>query len=219
MTEARLRELYALALATRDGGARERCVSPEAMLALVRREGSEAARSETLDHVMSCGACRREFDMLRAIELAGEEVEGVSAARRPHGRSWRHLAPLAVAAALLVAVGLGLRDRGRVSDSVVDVARGAGDGVTLVAPATETASGAPLVFVWHPDSGATRYLLEVLAADGSVVVSESTTDTTVTLRDAARLAPGTDYSWWVRSVGDGGAQRASSVRPLRVRAR
>jgi len=219
MTEARLRELYKLVLATRDGGDRAQCVSPEALLALVRREGPEPERSATLDHVMACDACRREFDMLRAIELAGEEVEGVPAARRPLRRAWRHAASLAVAATLLVAVGLGLRDRGRVPGDVGDISRGAGDGVTLVAPATEIANGAPLVFVWHPDPGANRYLLEVLAADGSVVVSESTADTTLTLRDATRLAPGADYSWWVRSVGDGGAQRASSVRPLRLRSR
>ena len=218
MTDARLRELYELALAARDGGGREGCVSPEAMLALVRREGPEAERLATLDHVMACAACRREFDLLRSIELAGAESDSASVARRPPGRSWRHGAPFAIAAALLVAVGLGVRDRGRSRDDVArdDVTRGAGDGVTLVAPATEIASGAPLVFVWHPDSGASRYLLEVLAADGSVVLSESTSDTTVTPREATRLRPGVSYSWWVRSVGDGGTQRASSVRPLRL---
>lgn len=216
MTETRLRELYELALATRGSIDRGQCVSPEAILALVRREGPEAARSTTLDHVMACDACRREFDTLRAIELAGQEVEGRSASRRPLHASWRRVETLAIAAALLVAVGLGLRDRGRVAGA--DVSRSAEEGVTLVAPAAATTGGVPLVFVWRADPGASRYLFELLDAEGRVVVSERTADTTLTLRDSSRLVPGADYGWWVRAVGDGGVQRASTVRPLRLRA-
>ena len=217
MTDARLRELYELALAERGGGDRQRCVSPEAMLALVRREGSEAQRSATLDHVMACDACRREFDLLRSIELAGAEVEGVRAARRSFGRSWHPGAPFAIAAALLVAVGLGVRDRGR-APAPVDLARGASDGVVLLAPDSQVAAGAPIVFVWRPDPDAGRYVLELLAG-GRVVVSETTTDTTFTLRNVSRLAPDSSYRWWVRAVAPGGAQRGSEVRPLRLRSR
>ena len=220
MTETGLRELYQQALAARGGGDRQRCPTPEAILALVRREGPEEERLATLDHVMACDACRREFDLLRSIEVAGEEAAG---ARPPaRGRlpfSWRHTIPYALAASLLVAIGLGVRDRGRVPDGG-EIARGGSEGVTLLAPAaTGVAAGAPLVFAWRPDPGARRYLLEVLDADGRAVVSESTSDTTFTLRDASRLAPDRDYRWWVRAVGDGGARRASPVRPLRLRSR
>jgi hypothetical protein len=219
MTEARLRELYQLALASRDGGARERCVSPEAMLALVRREGPEEARLATLDHAMSCDACRRELDVLRAIELAGEQ-SGV-APERAHARSspsWRRVVPLAIAASLLVAVGLGVRDRGR-GRPVDDVSRGASDGPALVAPAAgDLATSAPIVFVWHSEPGASRYVLEVLAG-GRVVVSETTADTTLALGDVSRLTADSAYVWWVRAVGDGGAQRGSEVRALRLRSR
>lgn len=215
MTDARLEELYRLSLASRDGGDREGCVSPEAILALVRREGPEAGRAATLDHVMSCEACRREFDLLRSIELAGAEAGGVPAMRRPAGRAWRRVAPLAVAAALLVAVGLGVRDRGR---APVDVVRGTSDGVALLAPDSEVAVAAPIVFAWRPDPGAGSYRLEVMAG-GRVVVSETTTDTTFTLRDVSRLAPGSAYRWWVRAVAPGGAQRGSELRSLRLRSR
>ena len=62
-------------------------------------------------------------------------------------------------------------------------------------------------------------MLEVLDPDGRAAFSSgSTRDTTVTLRDAGALRPGVTYHWLVRSFGDGGAQRASVARPLRVSA-
>src|SRR5919204_5168346 len=100
MTEARLRELYQRALAERGGRERAQCVGPDALLALVRREGSEEHRLEVLDHVMACEACQREFELLRSIEQAGAEAERATVARpwARRGWGWRQAAPLALAA-------------------------------------------------------------------------------------------------------------------------
>jgi hypothetical protein len=98
MTDERLRELYRQALARSDGGGRERCVAPEAMLALLRREGPEEQRLQTLDHVMACGACRREMDLLRSIEQAGAETQQAAVVRPLRRPALKMLVPLALAA-------------------------------------------------------------------------------------------------------------------------
>ena len=83
MSDDRLRELYAIAQAGRSAGAGGEHPAPEAIAALVRREGPEEARLATLDHVMSCADCRRDFDLLRAVERAG--VESGAAGRAAAG--------------------------------------------------------------------------------------------------------------------------------------
>lgn len=234
MTDERLRELYERTLASRGADAtRAGCPTPEALHALVRREGTEAERLATLDHVMSCAACARDFELLRAVEAAGVATAGAAAVAAPAGVGrthqaipWRQIAPFALAASLLLAVGVvGVRGRrGGGADVAVpgDVMRGgSGEGaLTLIAPAAAAAVDptAPLTFVWRADPDARRYVLEVLDAGGRAVVSADARDTTLTLRDATALRPGVGYRWLVRSFGDGGAQRASAARPLRVKA-
>ena len=218
LTDEGLQELYERALTERAAPDRADCVSPPEILALVRREDGEERRLATLDHVLACTACRREFELLRAIELAGEQAGAV---RQPAPRAWaiggwRQVAPLGLAAAVLLAVGLGVWQRAPRHDGP-DVERGASDSVTLLAPAADTAASAPVTFVWRSVPGARRYELEVLDAGGTPVYGLTTSDTVVTLADARRLAPGAEYRWWVRVSNDAGSQRASPMRRLRVR--
>jgi hypothetical protein len=113
---ARLRRLYSGRVARRRGG--EDCVTPEAILQVVRREGDEDARLATLEHVMSCAACHREYEWLSAVDEAGREAErAAGASRRPW---WSRSAPLALAASLVIAAGTALL----VSRSGTDVERG-----------------------------------------------------------------------------------------------
>jgi hypothetical protein len=184
------------------------CPLPEAVLALVRREGSEDARLATLDHVMSCADCRAEFDLLRSIELAAAEA---GAAARPGRRSW--LVPAALAASVLLAVVIGRFALPTVPESEV-VRSGSDGGVTLVAPPPESPAGSPILFAWHPIPDAARYRLEVLTSEGEVALEAETTDTAITLQGAAGLAPG-DYKWWVGASSAGTATR-SALRPLRL---
>src|SRR5262245_40539751 len=128
LTDARLRELYLRALAHRGARGREQCVAPEAMLAVVRRAGPEAERLATLDHVMGCGACRPELDLLRSIEEAGAGAERPKVLRIFPRPGWRAVAAVALAASVLLVVVVGQRLGLR---ETPDVLRGPVDGVAL----------------------------------------------------------------------------------------
>jgi hypothetical protein len=208
VNDEQLREIYGNLMTARGGRRLSACPAPEAVLALVRREGLEEARLATLDHVMSCAECRSEFDLLRSIEVAGVEAGGAS---RP-GRRW--MAPVALAASILLAVIVGRYALPGTPERDI-VRSGSGDGVTLLAPPAETASGSPLLFVWHPLAGASRYRLEVMNGAGDVVLEAETADTAILLRSAADLQPG-EYQWWVGATAPGALR--SELRPLRLTA-
>jgi hypothetical protein len=209
VNDQKLREIYAGIMASRGAQAARvaPCPSPEAILALVRREGGEDARLATLDHVMSCAECRADFDLLRSIEEAG----AATAAARPARRSW--MMPAALAASVLFAIVIGrFALPGTPEDEVVR--SGSDGGVTLVAPPSQVPAGSPLLFAWHPIPGAARYRLEVLTGAGEVALEAETADTSITLQGVAGLAPG-DYQWWVGAVA-AGADVRSRLRPLRL---
>jgi hypothetical protein len=196
---ARLRQLYSGRVASR--GTAPGCVTPEAILAVIRREGGQDGRLATLEHVMSCAACHREYEWLKAVtEAAGAGGEG----RRRQG--WFRAAPLALAASLVLAAGTALLVARRVND----VERGADGGIELVAPRVGEAAGRPLAFTWRPAAGASAYVLEVQRVDGTVAYSDTTADTTSTV---AGLNEG-EYRWWVREATDGAEPRSSELRKL-----
>jgi hypothetical protein len=215
MTDDQLRDLYARA--TRNPAAsRAACPSPDALLAVARREGPELERVEMLDHVMSCADCRRDFELLRAIE-GGRRAEAAEAAgwirwRRPISAGLI----TALAASVAFAAVLGPRHDWWRGGGASDVMRNAAADVVLLAPAPDVAvhSGS-LTFTWRALAGARGYTLEVVSPDGGTVASRQTTDTTASLGEA-RLAPG-EYRWWVRAQLAGGELRSPS-RPLRVEA-
>ena len=209
MSDERLRELYAAALAGRP--AERAHPAAEALAALARREGSEAGRLATLDHVMSCAECRRDFDLLHTVERAGAEAGAAS--RGTARRGW--FMPAALAASLLLAVGLG-RELLRRPD---DTARGGEAGaVALVKPGSAVPAGQPVTFVWRPVAGASRYELELLDGTGAVAASAATTDTSASLAVAGTLPPG-EYRWWVRALLVDSRTVRSPLRTLRVTAR
>ena len=208
MSPTRLQDLYAEALARRRMAPGD-CVSPEDLLALIRQEGPEARRLEVLDHVMACRECHREFELLRAVEVAGTD-------RQPVVRSIvQRLVPLALAASLLLAIGIGLAVRSRTGPE--DISRGGASSLVLLSPPGEVAPGHPITFSWRPVPGARRYQLEVLDPNGTAVFSELTADTTLNWL-ADWLQPGSTYRWWVRAVTPG-AELSSPLRPLRIRSK
>jgi hypothetical protein len=211
VSDDRLKDLYAAAVkaGVTSSGAHP---TPEAIAQLVRREGAEGARLATLDHVMGCADCRRDFDLLRTVEQAGAQ-SGAVPARSAGRRRW--MIPAALAATLLLAVSVG-RSLLAPPD---DTTRGGGDAtVVLVTPGSEAAAGARLVFAWRPVAGASRYELELLDAGGGVVASTATTDTTASPAAAGALPPG-DYRWWVRAITSDARSLRSALRPLRLVAR
>ena len=218
MTDERLKELYQHAIAARGTGTRPECPPPERLLAVARREGSEEERLRTLDHAMSCGDCMRELELLRVIEKAGQRISGTGATvRREPVVSWRRAVPLALAASAVLAVSLVVR--GRDGDGASgDVMRG-GDGAAIslhTSRDVELASGDSLRVAWQPVSGATRFVVEVLDADGRAVLADTTSDTTHVVRDLGRLRADREYRWWVRTVDGDGVRRSSPLVRLRV---
>ncbi len=207
MNDGRLRAAYGAALRSGIAGG-DTHASPEAIAALVRREGPESERLATLDHVMSCFDCRRDFDLLRAVEQAGRQVGAARTSARP---TW--LMPAALAASVLVAVGLGRLVLKPAGD---EVTRGVEAGApTLLSPPAEVAAGGAITFVWSSAPGARKYIVEMLDAGGGVVASAETTDTTATPRATSTLPAG-DYTWWVRATTLDARTLRSPVRPLRL---
>lgn len=208
MNDQQLRAIYSGSMTSRQGSRQSACPDPDAILALVRREGSEETRLATLDHVMSCADCRSEFDLVRSIELAGAEAGAIA---RP-GRRW--MAPLALAASVLLAVVIGRYALPGAPERDV-VRSGEKDRLTLLAPPTEATTGSPILFAWHPIEGAGRYRLEVMNAGGEVVLEAETADTAIVLQSAVDLEPG-EYQWWVGATAPADAR--SALRPLRLKA-
>lgn len=225
MTDERLRELYAHAMSTREG-----CITPDDMLTLVQRQGSEQSRLELLDHVMACAECRREFDLLRAVDVAGREYthDAVHPRILNHGLNvrrtwWRDHSAALAAAVVLAAFGVGagiVRGRAIVHGSTSGVMRGSSDttgetgGIALITPAPDASVTMPVRLVWHPAPTAPRYRVEVLDASGAVVAGTTHTDTVFTV-SASALRPGAVYSWWVRAE-TGGSQSHSALRRFRI---
>jgi hypothetical protein len=205
-TDDRLRELYERALASDVAGtAGSAHPTPEEILALVRREGPESERLARLDHVMSCRSCRESFELIRSIEAAGAKTERTRL---------RRILPLALAATIVLAIGVAIFQRADVLQGP-DVLRGGADAVTLLAPPTDVETTQPLTFAWRPVTGALRYDLDVLDAEGGVIFSTTTTDTVVA-SPALPLAAGAEYRWLVRATTAGG-EVTSPTRPLRPR--
>ncbi|HEX6107243.1 MAG TPA: hypothetical protein VFZ26_16775 [Gemmatimonadales bacterium] len=208
----RLQRLYSRRVAERGVAGGAGCVSPEAILAVIRREGSEEERLATLDHVMSCAACHREYEWLAAVDQAATEAGGGAASRR--GPWWRST-PLALAASLTAAVAAGLLVRDQIRRAGEPVRGGTGD-IELVAPAAATTAARELAFVWRPVPGATGYVLEVQRGDGAVAHADTTGDTVLVLPDPAGVLPDAEYRWWVRELTDGSEPRSSDFRTLRL---
>ncbi len=213
VTDEALREAYQRALDARRVSGREPCVAPEAMLALLRREGDEEQRLETLDHVMGCGACRSEFELLRSIEQAGAgTTERAGPAIGRILRGLRSPSPWPPHSSWWSRSG---RGSGRRKAAMSNAEPSTGS--HCVGPPPEIAAGTSPTFAWKPVPGAQGYELEVLDEKGALVWGAKTSETSVTMSDPVLMAPGKSYRWWVRTTTASGDQRASAVRSLRIR--
>jgi hypothetical protein len=203
MNDDRLRNAYSEVLARREAG-REGCPQPEEIDALASRRGPEAARLAALDHVMGCPACRREFDLLRAVAQAG----------RPASR----IAPRVYALAATLALTTGaLLIWGTVTDSRDDLMRGRADALVLLAPADGASLAEPPVLVWRPVEGAVSYRVEVLDKAGAVVATGFGPDTLLQLPADALAPADSAYRWRVVADLRTGGSVSSGIRRLRVR--
>ena len=193
-----MRQAYQALLRAREAGNREGCPTPDELRALVQRQGDESARLARLDHVMRCAACLPEFELLRAAASAGS----------PTRVSWR---PIALAASLLLAVGLGFALR-RSPASEAPVERGSDRGPRLASPMGRVRAADATRLVWHPVPSALSYDVEVTTPSGDVRLTATTTDTVHAL---AMPVAGEELRWWVRArLADG--EQASEVARITI---
>lgn len=175
---------------------------PEALVAVVERSGSEVVRLEVLDHVMSCGVCRRELDLVRA---------SLTAAGLPKQRTWFRspsVGLMALAAMLLIVAGV------RLFMASTDIEAGPrlrGGSAVSTYPARWLPTG-DAGLAWRPVDDAASYRVEVIDEAGTAVADSTVRDTSFVLSDAlVRNRRG--LSWSVTAtLGDG-----SSVPSLPVR--
>lgn len=214
MTSDELRRTYARHLVAGAPSGRTRCVSPEALLALVERRGTEEERLAALDHAASCEACRHDLELLRAVHRVGAARTERSSLR---WNSWgpRSYSRLAAAAVLVLVVGTVTTITLRRDDAAV--MRGGSASVTPISPVGEVAAGDPLSLKWHAVPGADRYSVELLGAAGDSIFATITRDTALTLPATVPLMPDRDYLWSVRAELRDGTHAVAS--PLRFRIR
>ena len=206
LTDERLRLAYSDALRERTRSERVTCVTPETLLALVERTGSEAARLDALDHVMTCASCRRELDLVRA---------SLAAAGTARPRSWLRspsFGLMALAALLLVAAGVRLYV---VSGDIESGPRlRGGSGIAIHPVAWTRGVGAGLA--WHPANGAASYRLEVIDDTGRAVIDTTLRDTSFVVADS--LVRGrAGVVWTVSAILDDGTTVSSLPAALNPR--
>ncbi|HYC33107.1 MAG TPA: hypothetical protein VEB59_12535 [Gemmatimonadales bacterium] len=209
MDERDLKRIYSRSVAERGTPDAGGCPPPESILAVLQREGAEEARLATLEHVMSCAACHREYELLSAVNEAAVESGSGTSGRAPW---WTGGRIMALAASLAAAIGAALVVRDRIDRA--DTIRGEHGDIALVSPAPGAAAPSGLRFVWRTVPGASGYVLEVQHADGAVAFADTTSDTTLILPDPSPLQPEARYRWWVRELTDGSEPRSSELRPL-----
>jgi len=188
------------------GSHRPDCPSPDQILAALRRQGTEAERLDVLDRALKCPECRRELALLDAVSDGGSTEAGGARIHR-----WRRFVPLALAATVLLAVGI----VGPWRDRAEPLRSGESGGPALIAPddASPFTTG-QVTFVWRPLAGAVRYTVEIIGADGAVLFAAVTADTTLTSR--VDTIPNGEHSWSVRARRDDGTEVRSDLRALRL---
>jgi hypothetical protein len=163
-----------------------------------------AASAETIEHLSRCAACRTQvahLSRLLGVDSVADEVDRLER-RRPAGwPSGRALIGLAAAAAVvLLAVIPVLPRSGDDADGFRDEAPVAASAVPLLREPDLTGTGPGLR--WSSVTSATQYRVTVFDAEGALVWSTETSDTSATIPADVRLAPATQYWWRVEARVD-----------------
>ena len=198
----KLRKAYQRSLEERSRN-RSDCPEPEAILSLVEGEGGESLRLETLDHVMQCGACHQEFELLRSLR----EARGHSSSRL---RPW-----MAIAASVVLMVGVGY-GAWQGMDGGEPVYRGGESEVTLIRPAAGEVVSGDQQFLWASEPDAFQYIFEIVDSQGGPLLTRTTADTTLSLTSQELSHLQGSVRWWVRARLRDGTEAASDARPLNL---
>ena len=167
-------------------------------------ELSQEDRARVEAHAAGCAECER---VLRGLAMLRHEASRFDTGAP--GRRWasRRSVALAIAAALTVAVASPLVWMALHNRNGASVAREATpDAIETTAP-EGTIRRVPIRFEWRQWDGATRYEVRLFSADGTLVWSGSTDDTSLALPSNVALAPRT-YYWQVRATRGAAAESA-----------
>lgn len=215
MDDDAIRRAYTAAAVSR-GADRSACPSADALRALAGETQHTDDAAGAFDHVMSCRPCQEEYELLRSILVAERQ-----ATARPV--PWR-LAPMALAASVVIAVALGgvyARQRavpdgeGAVRGGVSATHAG-GDAIVLVAPSSRIVRGDSLRLAWHPVAEADAYRVELLDTAGALVHSTVTGDTTVAFPPAMLPVSLAQFDWLVVARRADGSEQHSPLHRVTV---
>ena len=202
LNDERLRLAYRASLEARADASQRAHPDPDALVAVAERSGNEAVRLEVLDHVMSCAACSRELDLVRA---------SLAAAAMPRQRTWYRspaIGLMAIAATLLLVAGVRLFFT---SGDIETGPRLRGGAAVSTYPVRWLPAGAAGL-AWHPVIDAASYRLEVIDEAGGAVVDSTMRDTTFVLFDSAARNP-RGLTWTVTAtLGDGSTVSSLPIR-------
>lgn len=141
---------------------REHCPSPEALQDAATTPADTEARLAVLEHVATCAPCRRDFDLLRAANLAAPPVVRAVMPR------W---VPALAAAAVIAVLSL------VATRSDDDVVRGAATRATTVQLLTPVRVAAGIQLQWRAVPQAVSYRVEVTDDEGNLAFSAEIADT------------------------------------------
>jgi hypothetical protein len=198
--------------------------SPEVLEAALNGTLANEERERVLNALLSQGR-GDELRLLHTMRRAAHE--SVNATRANAGRSWQRWWPagaaVAAAATLVVAIGIPTwqAERGRTPGTAgLATERGGNtDSVQLVAPASglswPTVGTDSLHVVWRAVDTAVGYTVELLDANGRVVLSQSVTgDTTARMAAPVGGPDAAPTGWWVYASLRDGRRVRSELRLL-----
>jgi anti-sigma factor RsiW len=176
---------------------------PEILSGYLDADLSADERRQAELHLVSCGECRAELAEVRQLQ------------RRHRSRWVPRLAPVAAAAAVLLAILLPrrspapseLRDGGNPEAPL---------GVVSPLPSAELTPGA-ISFVWRSAGPGASYTFTLQAADGRVAWTSTTADTVVVLPDSVTLNAGPAWFWVADALLADGGSRSTGLRRLSLR--
>jgi len=198
----------------------------EAWERLACGELSEYERTTLLDHVVGCAECTRTWRALAEIERGARKFDpgmprpglALPAARGPRAGRWGLGGALAAAAAAALIVWVGVRPQPSVPPAQPPgetFRSGPEQPVQPVLRAPLGAVAAPQAFTWEPVPEAVSYRLELLDADGEIVWSAATAETSAAWPSTLPRSPGR-YYWRVVAELERGGSTASPLEDFDV---
>lgn len=181
-------------------------LSPAIIAAYLAHEASPEERHSALEHLVACSECRRDMD--EALALGTE---------RP-SRRWAPVAiPAAAAAIVLFLLVPGVRQAPRPAAFRGPTAEGVRQ-FAAVTPADRAVVAADSVlFVWRSEGSGAHYVITLTDANGDVVWTAPTPDTTLALPRTLELKPGHRYYWYVDALLENARSSTTGVREFGVR--